>query len=61
MWNLFCCYSLLSEIAESSQCVELVLLVESLLSELAVSYCVELVLLVERWLSILSVYNLFCW
>ena len=28
MWNLFCCYSLLSDIAESSQCMELVLLVE---------------------------------
>ena len=28
MWNLFCCKSLLSEIAESSQCVELVLLLE---------------------------------
>ena len=46
--NVFCCYSLLSEIAESSQCMELVLLVESLLSEIAeFSQCVELVLLVE--------------
>ena len=38
----------MSEIAESSQCVELVLLVESLLSEIAESsQCVELVLLLE--------------
>ena len=37
---------LLSEIAVSSQCVELVLLVKSLLSEIAESsQCVELVLL----------------
>ena len=28
MWNLFCLESLLSEIAEFSQCVELVLLLE---------------------------------
>ena len=45
MWNLFCCYSLLSEIAEFSQCVELVLLVKSFQSEIAeFSHCVELVL-----------------
>ena len=43
------------ELAEFSQCVELVLLVESLLGELAVSYCVELVLLVESLLSELAV------
>ena len=38
----------MSEIAEFSQCVELVLLVESMLSGIAeFSQCVELVLLVE--------------
>ena len=48
MWNLFCCLRLLSEIAEFSQCVELVLLLERMLSEIAeFSQCVELVLLVE--------------
>ena len=48
MWNLFCRKSLLSEIAESSQCVELVLLVKSFLGEIAESsQCVELVLLLE--------------
>ena len=46
VWNLFCCYSLLSEIAESSQCVELVLLLESLPT--LVRRCFKVVCLLDK-------------